>query len=92
MNYKIDTTKQYMRDVKLAKRQGLPLERLAAIIRLLEKGSPLPQKNKDHQLTGNFAGYRECHISPDWLLIYKKDTAIRLITLIRTGTHSELFK
>lgn len=92
MNYKIDTTKQYMRDVKLAKRQGLPLERLAAIIRLLEKGSPLPPKNKDHQLTGNFAGYRECHISPDWLLIYKKDTAIRLITLIRTGTHSELFK
>ena len=46
MNYKIDTTKQYMRDVKLAKRQGLPLERLAAIIRLLEKGSPLPQKTK----------------------------------------------
>ncbi len=92
MHFEVVATKQYERDVKKAKKRGLPIDKLIDIVAMLEQGTPLPIKNKDHLLTGDFAGYRECHISPDWLLIYKKDTTIRLITLNRTGTHSDLFE
>ena len=57
---------------------------------LLATGEPLPEKNRDHPLHGDYEGYRECHINPDWLLIYEKDTEIRIISLYRTGTHSDL--
>ncbi len=92
MHFEVVGTKQYERDVKKAKKRGLPLDKLIDIVEMLEQGIPLPAKNRDHLLTGDFAGYRECHISPDWLLIYKKDVTIRLITLNRTGTHADLFK
>jgi len=52
---------------------------------------PLPEKNRDHQLHGDYEGYRECHITPKWLLIYVKDTDIKIISLSPTGTHSDLF-
>lgn len=55
------------------------------------KGEVLPPKNRDHFLTGNYKGFRECHISPDWLLIYSRDVTVKIVTLVRTGTHSDIF-
>lgn len=59
--------------------------------RTLSRGEPLPEKNKDHTLSGNWSGYRECHIQPDWLLVYCIENDILILTLSRTGTHSDLF-
>ena len=89
--YEIRTYRQYDRDVKLAVRRGLDIENLLDVIRLLRQGEPLPAKYRNHLLTGEYRGYWECHIEPDWLLIYEKDTEIRIISLYRTGTHSDLF-
>ncbi len=89
--FRIETTRQYLRDVKLAYKRNLDLSKLDEIIRLLINDIPLPPKNRDHSLISNYKGCRECHISPDWLLIYKKDDGIKLISLIRTGSHSDLF-
>lgn len=58
---------------------------------MLQEGKRLPAKHRDHLLTGNYKGYRECHINPDWLLIYSKKETLRIISLYRTGTHSDLF-
>ena len=62
-----------------------------AISELLEAGSPLPEKNKDHLLSGNWNDHRECHIEPDWLLIYRVDEDEAILELVRMGSHSELF-
>jgi len=64
---------------------------LRDVVNLLAAGDSLPEKYKDHQLAGNWNGHRECHITPDWLLIYKIDSDILVLTLTRTGTHSDLF-
>jgi len=85
-------TTQFKRDVKLAGKRGQDLEKLKAVVELLIEGEPLPAVFKDHPLRGNFAGSRDCHIEPDWVLIYtltQKDTHIRFE---RTGTHSDLFR
>ncbi len=82
MNYNIQATHQYDKDVKLAKKRGLDIDKLIEVVCKLASGEILPPKNRDHALTGNYAGHRECHISPDWLLIYKKDEEIKLISLI----------
>ena len=91
MSYNIQATHQYDKDVKLAKKRGLDIDKLIEVVYKLACGETLPPKNRDHALTGNYAGHRECHISPDWLLIYKKDEEIKLVSLIRTGSHSDLF-
>ena len=83
---------QFLRDLKLAKRRGMNLKDLNDVTDLLQEGKPLPERCRDHLLTGNYKGYRECHINPDWLLIYKKEEVIKVISLGRTGTHSDLFK
>jgi len=80
---------RFKKDFKKLLSSGRDLEKLASLIRTLQAGKPLPERNRDHVLTGNYAGHRECHISPDWLLIYRK-TESELI-LVRTGSHSELF-
>lgn len=80
----------FEKDVKRAKKRGLNLNKLAEVIRILAKEQLLPKKMRDHALVGNYIGHRECHIQPDWLLIYKKDTST--IIFERTGTHSDLFK
>ena len=67
------------------------MDDLFAITDLLEEDKPLPEKCRNHQLYGNYEGCWECHINPDWLLIYIKDTEIRIVSLQRTGTHSDLF-
>ncbi len=92
MCYKLTFTKQYLKDLRLARKRHFDESKLNDIVRALIKGEQLPIHNKDHALSGQLKGYRECHISPDWLLIYSKDISIKLITLVRTGTHSDLFK
>ena len=89
--YDIKTYKQYDRDVKLAVRRGLDMEQLLTVVDILRKGEALPPKYRTHLLTGDYKGYWECHIESDWLLIYEKDTEIRLLSLYRTGTHADLF-
>ena len=90
--YALQLTKRYLRDLKLARKRGMDENLLNEIIGKLLNDIPLPQKNHDHTLHGDYEGYRECHITPDWLLIYEKDTEIKIISLSRTGTHSDLFE
>lgn len=90
--YELEYGSQFLKDLRLAKRRGLDTKELSDITDMLQEGKTLPQKCHDHQLTGNYKGYRECHINPDWLLIYKKKETIRVVSLSRTGTHSDLFK
>ncbi len=89
--YEVKLTTQFRKDYKLAMKQGRNIALLDGVITLLANGEPLPEANKDHALTGNWKGHRECHIAPDWLLVYKLDRGILVLTLTRTGTHSELF-
>lgn len=92
MTFDVASTKKYEKDVSIAKKRGLPIDKLVEVVGKLASGETLPPALKDHPLKGEFRGKRECHINPDWLLIYQKDTVLRLITLVRTGTHSDLFK
>jgi len=72
-------------------KRNLDMSLLDEIIAKLAQGIPLPSNNRDHELTGNYAGHRECHIQPDWLLIYRIEKDVLVLTLTRTGTHSDLF-
>lgn len=92
MKYYIERTQQFKKDYKLAQKQGLDMEKLKEVITLLAEGKSLPKNNKDHQLKSNYKDHRECHIEPDWLLIYKIKEDALILTLVRTGTHSKLFK
>jgi mRNA interferase YafQ len=87
----ISFTNQYVKDLELMKRRSLPKSELDEVVKLLSEEQPLLPKHKDHALKGNFSGYRECHIRPDWLLVYKKDKQMLTLVLVRTGTHSDLF-
>lgn len=82
---------QFRRDLKLAKKRGLKLECLTAVINTLAAQKPLDDKYRDHNLTGNYRGFRECHIEPDWLLVYRIDNDELALFLFRTGTHADLF-
>lgn len=84
-------TTQFKKDYKLAMRRGLDIQLLDDAIRILASGEALPPKYKDHQLSGNWIGYRECHIQPNWLLIYHIEKDVLVLTLSRTGSHSDLF-
>jgi mRNA interferase YafQ len=90
--YALVVTAQFKREYKLARKRGFDPNRLAEIVTLLANGIPLPEKNRDHALSGDWIGYRECHILPDWLLIYRLEEDILVLTLTRTGTHSDLFQ
>ena len=80
---------RFRRDVKLAKKRGKDMAKLRELILLLIEGNPLPPRYKDHSLNGEWKHFRDCHIEPDWLLIYKIDG--NDLHLVRTGTHSDLF-
>ncbi len=80
---------QFRRDVKLAKKRGKDMAKLRETILLLVEGTPLPSRYKDHPLAGEWSHHRDCHIEPDWLLIYKVEGDD--LYLVRTGTHSDLF-
>jgi len=88
--YEIEMTAKFRRDLKRARKQGRDIEKLKKIVALLASGRMLPDANRDHQLSGQFGHARECHIEPDWLLIYQINNGKLLLTLTRTGTHAEL--
>jgi mRNA interferase YafQ len=90
--YTLEFTNQYLRDLKLARKRNLDEQKLNHVIKMLISEVKLTEQYKNHVLTGVYKGLNECHISPDWLLIYSKNKTIKVITLIRTGTHSDLFK
>ena len=79
--YELEYGSKFLKDLKLAKRRGLNMEELKAVTDVLQAGKRLATKHRDHALTGNYKGYRECHINPDWLLIYSKKDALRVISL-----------
>ncbi len=81
----------FKRDFKRIKKRGFDVGKLENIIALLASETPLPAENKDHALVGNYFGFRECHITPDWLLIYEVRRSELVLCLTRTGTHSDLF-
>jgi mRNA interferase YafQ len=74
------------------KKRGKDFEKLKAVVQLLAQEQTLPERYRDHTLVGDWSGYRDCHIEPDWLLLYKIERDEEILTLVRTGTHSDLFK
>lgn len=82
---------QFKKDLKLARKRGLDLELLSVVVDTLAAQQPLDTKYRDHSLTGNYRGFRECHIEPDWLLVYRTEEEQLELFLFRTGTHSDLF-
>lgn len=89
--YIVKVTTQFRKDYKMALKRNLNIRLLEEVVAVLSMGNPLPEKNRDHSLSGNWAGYRECHILPDWLLVYRIENDVLVLTLSRTGTHSDLF-
>ncbi len=88
--YNLVATNSFKKDYKLLKKRNYDLSLLDNVVENLLKGEPLPEKNKDHLLAGNWKGYRECHITPDWLLVYKIYDDTLILSLTRTGSHSDL--
>lgn len=86
----VKPTNRFFRDLRLAKKRGYDLDKIEAIVDLLQAGKPLPVRNRDHSLSGDWHNHRECHIEPDWLLIYRIDQDF--LFLERTGTHADLFE
>ena len=84
-------TAKFRKDYKLCKKRGLNLSLLTDVINMLLAEKPLDERHHDHALTGNYIGFRECHIQPDWLLIYAIEHEKLVLTASRTGTHSDLF-
>ena len=84
-------TRQFEKDLKRMAKRGMPLRELETVIDRLLDQPPLPEKYRDHPLVGDYAGFRECHVRPDWLLIYMVQADRLILTCMRTGTHSDLF-
>jgi len=92
MKYQIERTSKFKRDYRLAKRRGQNIERLHEIILMLASGEKLPLECMDHPLKGDYGGCRECHIAPDWLLIYQIEKDELVLLLLRIGSHSDLLE
>ncbi|MBQ9879315.1 MAG: type II toxin-antitoxin system YafQ family toxin [Clostridia bacterium] len=92
MKYEVKFTNQFKKDLKLAKKQNKDLDKLFEVVETLANGVMLDAKYRDHELSGNFKGTRECHIEPDWLLVYEIRNDVLVLMLYRIGSHSELFK
>ena len=90
--YQVKFTTAYKKAYKLMKKRGLDISLLDEVVDLLRQGRQLEERYRDHGLTGDLAGFRECHIKPDWLLIYFIENDILTLTLIDTGSHSDLFR
>lgn len=89
MKYRLHRTAQFKKDFKLISKRGWDLNKLKQVVDMLMNGEELPQNCKPHMLSGNWSGYTECHVDPDWLLVYDIDED--LLTLYRTGSHSDIF-
>lgn len=92
MKYRIEYTNRFEKDLMQAVKRGKNLDKLFTIIDKLAAGEPLEKKNRTHLLIGEYSGYWECHIEPDWLLVYEKFDDVLVLSMYRTGTHSDLFK
>lgn len=91
MIYNVRVTTKFKKDIKLIKKQGKDLNKLYAVVEKIANAESLDKKYKDHILSGDYIGFRECHIEPDWLLIYQCDDDEIILLLSRTGSHSDLF-
>lgn len=91
MSLRVVLSNRFKKDLKLAKRHGLDLELLDSVVAQLTRGNTLDAKYRDHDLGGNYAGFRECHIKPYWLLVYRIDENRLILFLTRTGSHADLF-
>lgn len=89
--YEIKRSTQFKRDVRRSIKQHKLMTKFKTIHELLMSGMSIPEKNKDHILSGNWNGHRECHIEPDWLLIYRIDRENKVIEYVRMGSHSDIF-
>ena len=89
--YEVRFTAQFKKDYKLAKKRGFDITLLNGVIETLAKGETLLAKHKDHALKGRWGGRRECHVLPDWLLVYQKTDTTLVLDLFRTGTHPDIF-
>lgn len=89
--YKPVFSSRFKKDIKLAVKRGKDLEKLSAVVELLCEGNPLPKQYKDHPLAGDYSGFRDCHIEPDWVMIYRIENSQLQLILARTGTHADLF-
>lgn len=89
--YELATTSTFRKEYKKMLKRNYDMTLLETVVDMLLDGKELPKKNDDHALTGNWKNHRECHIQPDWLLIYKIHDDTLVLTLTRTGTHSDLF-
>lgn len=92
MKYVVRNTSAFKKDYKRTKKRGLNLSKLQRVVELLANGTSLPESLRDHALTGNWANHRECHIAPDWLLIYQIYEDVLVLELTRTGSHSDLLE
>ncbi len=88
---KIVASNQFRKDLKLAARRGLKIEKLRDVVNTLARGEALADKFRDHSLSGEYRGFRECHVEPDWLLVYRVDGEELELFLFRTGSHADLF-
>jgi len=91
IKYRIEMSTRFKKDYKLIKKRGYDVKLLEEVISRLARGELLPERYLDHPLKGNFKDCRECHITPDWLLIYEVSENMLILYLTRTGTHSDLF-
>ncbi len=91
MKYQIEMSTRFKKDYKLAQKRGYNMDLLREVVNILANGEQLPGKYLDHPLSGDYRGSRECHIEPDWLLIYRIEKDLLVLGLTRTGTHSDLF-
>lgn len=91
VKYTVKPTTRFKKDYKLASKRNLNIDLLDDVIEKLAKGKPLDSACRDHELSGNWAKHRECHVAPDWLLVYYLDEDVLVLTLVRTGSHSDIF-
>ncbi|MDR0914031.1 MAG: type II toxin-antitoxin system YafQ family toxin [Oscillospiraceae bacterium] len=91
MKYTVKPSSAFKKDYKAALKRGYDMTLLNEVVAMLANGEALPEKYQDHALKGNYLGYRDCHITPDWILIYKVEEDMLILALTRTGTHSDLF-
>ncbi len=91
MKYTVRRTKKFRKELKKMLKRGADLDKLETVVNILAAGETLPPQYHDHALTGDLEGTRDCHITPDWLLLYRIENDVLVLTLTRTGSHSDLF-
>jgi len=89
--YAVKPLNRFQKDLKRAEKRGYDINHLKEVVKQLATGKALPEKYRDHALIGNYKGCRECHLAPDWLLVYQIDNNNLILILTRTGSHSDLF-